>query len=147
MTNAHNRFAEILAKYTSAMADIKRPTPAQQFDDDRRVLRPAGGDFIIRDRSIEVTTLLRIKDEFYGDEYPQAISTNPSIALSTHKAWYPPSSSRTPRSRNLWQSSNTWTRCAPNPHYCRAPRLIEPGSGPWPSPLHATCTRSTICAS
>ena len=37
MTNAHNRFAEILAKYTSAMADIKRPTPAQQFDDDRRV--------------------------------------------------------------------------------------------------------------
>jgi hypothetical protein len=41
MTNAHNRFAEILAEYTSAMADIERPTPAQQFDDDRRVLRPA----------------------------------------------------------------------------------------------------------
>jgi hypothetical protein len=41
MTNAHNRFAEILAEYTSAMADIEPSSPPQPPDRDRRVLRPA----------------------------------------------------------------------------------------------------------
>jgi hypothetical protein len=41
MTNGHSRFAEILNEYASAMADIEQPMPTKQFDDDRRVLRPA----------------------------------------------------------------------------------------------------------